>query len=50
MTEEARLEVPEEPQYRVSGEFDSAETTEIPEVTEVTGVTDRFPNMPRWTR
>jgi RNA polymerase sigma-B factor len=36
VTEEARLEVPDEPEYRVTGEFDSAETTEVTEVTEVT--------------
>ena len=44
MTEEARLEVPEEPEYRVSGEFDSAETREVTEVTaEVTAIRSSHP-------
>ena len=44
MTEEARLEVPEEPEFRVSGDFDGAETAEITEVTaEVTAIRSSHP-------
>ena len=44
MTEEARLEVPDEPEYRVTGEFGNAETTEVTEVTaEVTAIRSSHP-------
>ena len=44
MTEEARLEVPEEPEFRVSGDFDGAETAEVTEVTaEVTAIRSSHP-------
>ena len=44
MSEEARLEVPDEPEYRVSGEFGNAETTEVTEVTaEVTAIRSSHP-------
>ena len=44
MSEEARLEVPDEPEYRVTGEFGNAETTEVTEVTaEVTAIRSSHP-------
>ena len=44
MTEEARLEVPEEPEFRVSGDFDGAEAAEITDVTaEVTAIRSSHP-------
>jgi RNA polymerase sigma-B factor len=44
VTEEARLEVPEEPEFRVPGDFDGAEAAEITEVTaEVTAIRSSHP-------
>jgi RNA polymerase sigma-B factor len=44
VSEEARLEVPDEPEYRVTGEFGNAETTEVTEVTaEVTAIRSSHP-------
>jgi RNA polymerase sigma-B factor len=44
VTEEARLEVPEEPEFRVSGDFDGAGAAEITEVTaEVTAIRSSHP-------
>jgi RNA polymerase sigma-B factor len=44
VTEEARLEVPEEPEFRVSDDFDGAEAAEITEVTaEVTAIRSSHP-------